>query len=47
MTRVLGMHGSMYVFTGCCVAGATFVIGVLPETKGKSFDEIMALLVKR
>lgn len=40
----LGMHGSMFLFAGCSFAGAAYVLLVLPETKGKSFDEIVQLL---
>lgn len=46
LTQLIGMPASMYLFTGCCVAGAIFVLALLPETKGKSFEEIAALLVK-
>lgn len=46
MALLLGMHGSMYVFTGFCLAGAAFILGMLPETKGKSLDEIVQLMEK-
>lgn len=46
LTATFGMHGCMFLFAGFSVAGALFVIIVLPETKGKSFEEIMNLLAK-
>lgn len=42
----LGMHGSMFIFAGCCFAGTFFILFVVPETKGKSFEEIQRLLKK-
>lgn len=44
LTLSLGMHGSMFLFAGCSFSGAIFVIIFLPETKGKSFEEIMTIL---
>lgn len=44
LTNTLGMHGSMFLFASCCLTGATFIVLVMPETKGKSRDEIMQLL---
>lgn len=35
------MHGAMFIFGGICVLGAIFVIFMLPEIKGKSYEEIM------
>lgn len=43
-SEALGMHGCMFMFAGCAFTGAMFVILVLPETKGKSFDDIMRML---
>lgn len=44
MTLSLGMHGTMFVFASCCLAGAMFVIFVVPETKGKSIETIMRIM---
>ncbi|XP_055858505.1 facilitated trehalose transporter Tret1 isoform X2 [Episyrphus balteatus] len=44
MTLSLGMHGTMFVFACCCLAGAIFVIAFVPETKGKSIEAIMKML---
>lgn len=38
----IGLHGCIFVFAGCCFVGAIFVALVLPETKGKSYSEILA-----
>lgn len=41
---MIGFHGSMFLFAGVCIFGAIFVIFYMPETKGKSYDEIMKSL---
>ena len=38
--EVLGMHGSMWFFAGCCLFGVIFNALFVPETRGKSLDEI-------
>lgn len=38
----IGLHGCMFAFAGCCFAGALFVLVVLPETRGKSYEQIVA-----
>ncbi|KAF2884947.1 hypothetical protein ILUMI_21224 [Ignelater luminosus] len=35
-----GMHVPFFAFTGCCVLGLLFVLFYLPETKGKTLEEI-------
>ncbi|KAF2884942.1 hypothetical protein ILUMI_21219 [Ignelater luminosus] len=35
-----GMHVPFFVFAGCCVLGLLFVLFYLPETKGKTLEEI-------
>ncbi|XP_055302948.1 facilitated trehalose transporter Tret1-like [Sitodiplosis mosellana] len=44
LTESLGMHGTMFLFSGACLSAATFIIIFMPETKGKSYEEIMAVL---
>ena len=44
MCDVLGMYGMMYLFVGVCLSTMLFIIFYVPETKGKSYDEIMELL---
>ncbi|MEM9999086.1 MAG: MFS transporter, partial [Bacteroidota bacterium] len=42
----LGSAVTFMIFGGFAVAGLIFVIFVVPETKGKSLEELEALLVK-
>ena len=41
----LGLHGSMFLFSCVCLSGALFIVLQVPETKGKSYDEIMNSLM--
>nr|XP_029716912.1 facilitated trehalose transporter Tret1-like isoform X2 [Aedes albopictus] len=41
---VLGMHGTMMLFSVCSLVGAVFVALVVPETKGKSLEAIAKLM---
>lgn len=40
----IGMHGWVFLFSGVTMIGAIFIIFVIPETKGKSYAEIAAIL---
>lgn len=44
LNDLLNFHGSMFTFASVCVAGALFIFWFVPETKGRSYEEIMALL---
>lgn len=44
VTELLGLYGAMFMFASFCLFGAIFVTIMLPETKGKSYEEIMILL---
>lgn len=44
LSELFGMHGLMFIFAGCCFTGAIFIILVVPETKGKSIEQILANL---
>lgn len=44
LTDVLDIHGTVFVFAAVCVCGAVFMFLFVPETKGRSYEEIMALL---
>lgn len=44
LTGSLGFDGSMYLFAGVCVVCELFIMFCMPETKGKSHQEIMELL---
>lgn len=39
-----GMHGAAFLFAFNTLIGAIFILICLPETKGKSFEEIIELL---
>lgn len=41
-----GMHGTCLIFASVCFFGSIFIMRVLPETKGKSFEEIQKMLEK-
>lgn len=41
---LFGMYGTMSIFASCSLLGTAFLIIYLPETKGKTFDEIMIML---
>lgn len=40
----LGVHGTMFMFAGILVPCLIFIILCVPETKGRSYNEIMVLL---
>lgn len=42
--HAFGMHASVFLFSVVTMFGAMFIILVIPETKGKSYDEIAAIL---
>lgn len=44
IANAIGMHGCWFLFAGVAFGGVIFVLAVLPETKGKSFDEIMEIM---
>lgn len=41
--EAVGMAGSFYIFAGCAAASWVFVYAFLPETKGRSLEEMEAL----
>lgn len=47
MVEVLGMHGCMWTFAGCCLFGVLFNAFFVPETRGKSIDEITLAMESR
>jgi hypothetical protein len=38
---MIGMGGCMMIFAITCFAGALFLLLVLPETKGRSIEDIV------
>ncbi|KAI4456964.1 sugar transporter-like [Holotrichia oblita] len=47
LANAWGEHTVFWIFGCICVLGVIFVLTVLPETKGKSFSEIQAVLKKK
>ena len=43
LTRALGPAHTFFLFAAICVAGASFVLHCIPETKGKSLEEVEEL----
>lgn len=46
LNDVLGSYGTFWVYSGICVLGFLFIRKKLPETKGKSLEEIELELIK-
>lgn len=46
LNEALGASGTFWVYAGICLLGFVFVLFKLPETKGKSLEEIEKELVK-
>ncbi|CAH2096829.1 unnamed protein product [Euphydryas editha] len=44
ISNSIGMHVGFFIFGVCCVGSFFFSLLVLPETKGKSFQEIQIML---
>lgn len=42
--EIIGMHGWVFLFSIGTMIGAIFIIFVIPETKGKNYAEIAAIL---
>ncbi|CAH1641406.1 unnamed protein product [Spodoptera littoralis] len=47
IATALGMGGTFFIFGACCVAAFFFTLFLVPETKGKSFQEIQDILSGR
>ncbi|MDR2913922.1 MAG: sugar porter family MFS transporter [Tannerella sp.] len=46
LNKYLGAAGTFWVYGGVCIAGFLFIRSQLPETKGKSLEEIEKELIK-
>lgn len=44
LSRAIGMSGTFFVYSGICFLGAVLVLGWVPETKGKTLEDIEASL---
>lgn len=47
LVEMVGLHGCFYAFAACSFAGTLFVATYLPETRGKSFEEIRRVMEGR
>jgi hypothetical protein len=43
---VLGDDGGFWLFAGFCLAGGIFILFFVPETKGKTLEEIQKVFAK-
>lgn len=46
LNNALGSYGTFWIYSAVCLAGLLFCIFMLPETKGKSLEELEKELVK-
>lgn len=44
MVGLFELHGVMLLFSSMCFIGSVYIFVFLPETKGRSIDEIIRLL---
>lgn len=44
LIALVGLHGTLFMFGSFCFLGFLFTILYVPETKGKTYDEIMKAL---
>jgi sugar porter (SP) family MFS transporter len=47
LNNALGAHGTFWVYAGICFIGFLFILRKLPETKGKTLEEVEQLLTKK
>lgn len=47
LNRFLNTHGAFWLYSGICMAGFLFILKRLPETKGKSLEEIEKIVTDK
>ena len=47
LNQALGSYGTFWIYSAVCLAGFIFMTMMLPETKGKSLDELEKELIKK
>ena len=47
LNRGLGAHGTFWVYAGICLAGFLYIFRYLPETRGKSLEQLEQLVGRR
>lgn len=47
LNEALGSYGTFWIYSGICVFGFLFILKKLPETKGKSLEDIENELIKK
>jgi hypothetical protein len=47
LNKSMGPSGTFWLYAIICVTGFIFIVARLPETRGKSLEEIEHMLVKR
>jgi facilitated trehalose transporter len=47
LLELIGNHGAFWLFGGICIVGIFFSIKYVPETRGKSLDEIQNQMLSK
>ena len=47
LNNALGAHGTFWVYAGICFIGFLFILKKLPETKGKTLEEVEQFFIEK